>query len=56
MIGDDMHSDIAGAQQAGLVAWAVETGKFSATDAVRAGIIPDRVIPGLDALLAELDA
>ena len=56
MIGDDIHSDIAGAQQAGLVAWAVETGKFSMTDAVRAGIIPDRVIHGLDTLLAELDA
>ena len=45
MIGDDMHSDIAGAQQAGLVAWAVETGKFSAADAARAGITPDRIIP-----------
>jgi len=56
MIGDDIHSDIAGAQQAGLVAWAVETGKFSSADAARAGIAPDRVIRGLDALLAELDA
>lgn len=56
MIGDDMHSDIAGAQQAGLVAWAVETGKFSAADAARAGITPDRIIPTLEALLADLDA
>jgi HAD superfamily hydrolase (TIGR01458 family) len=56
MIGDDIHSDIAGAQQAGLVAWAVETGKFSLADAVRAGIAPDRVIHGLDVLLAEIDA
>jgi HAD superfamily hydrolase (TIGR01458 family) len=55
MIGDDMHSDIAGAQQAGLVAWAVETGKFSAVEAARAGITPDRIIPGLETLLAELD-
>ncbi|MBP2646419.1 MAG: HAD-superfamily subfamily hydrolase like protein [Gemmatimonadetes bacterium] len=55
MIGDDMHSDIAGAQQAGLTAWAVETGKFAAVDAARAGIIPDRIIPGIDTLLAELD-
>ena len=54
MVGDDMHSDIAGAQQAGLAAWAVETGKFSAADAARAGITPDRVITGLDALLADL--
>jgi HAD superfamily hydrolase (TIGR01458 family) len=56
MIGDDMHSDIAGAQDAGLLAWAVETGKFSASEAVRAGITPDRIIPGLDALLADLGA
>jgi HAD superfamily hydrolase (TIGR01458 family) len=56
MIGDDMHSDIAGAQQAGLVAWAVETGKFSASDAARAGITPDRIIPTLETLLADLDA
>jgi len=55
MIGDDMHADIAGAQQSGLVAWAVETGKFSAADAARAGITPDRIIPGLHALLAGLD-
>ena len=56
MIGDDMHSDIAGAQQAGLTAWAVATGKFSAAEAARAGIAPDRIIPGLDTLLAELGA
>ena len=55
MLGDDLHSDIAGAQQAGLIAWAVETGKFSASDAIQAGITPDRIIPGLDTLLAELD-
>lgn len=55
MIGDDMHSDIAGAQEAGLTAWAVETGKFSAAEAARAGVVPDRIIPGLPTLLAELD-
>ncbi len=54
MLGDDMHSDIAGAQRAGLVAWAVETGKFSAADAARAGIAPDRIVPGLETLLADL--
>ena len=56
MIGDDMHSDIAGAQRAGLVAWAVATGKFSAAAAAHAGIAPDRIIPGLETLLAELGA
>ena len=55
MIGDDIHSDIAGARQAGLAAWAVETGKFNVAEAARAGITPDRIIPGLDTLLAELD-
>lgn len=55
MLGDDMHSDVAGAQEAGLIAWAVETGKFSAPEALRAGITPDRIIPGLDTLIAELD-
>lgn len=55
MVGDDMHSDIAGAQQAGLAAWAVETGKFSSAEADRAGIRPDRIVPGLTALLADLD-
>ncbi len=55
MIGDDMHSDIAGAREAGLTAWAVETGKFSAAEATRAGVVPDRIIPGLPTLLAELD-
>jgi phospholysine phosphohistidine inorganic pyrophosphate phosphatase len=56
MIGDDLHSDIVGAQQAGFVAWAVETGKFSAAEAVSAGVAPDRIIPGLETLLAELGA
>jgi HAD superfamily hydrolase (TIGR01458 family) len=55
MLGDDMHSDVAGAQAAGLIAWAVETGKFSAPEALRAGITPDRIIPSLDTLIAELD-
>jgi HAD superfamily hydrolase (TIGR01450 family) len=56
MIGDDMHADIAGAQQAGLVAWAVETGKFAAAAAAQAGIVPDRIIPGLETLLSDLGA
>jgi HAD superfamily hydrolase (TIGR01450 family) len=56
MIGDDLHSDIAGAQAAGLEAWAVQTGKFSAADAARLHIAPDRIIPDLRVLLADLDA
>ncbi len=54
MIGDDLHGDVEGAQQAGLTAWAIATGKFSPDDVARTGIIPDRVLSGLPALLAEL--
>jgi hypothetical protein len=46
MLGDDMHSDIAGAQEAGLIAWAVETGSSPRLTRLRAGITPDRIIPG----------
>lgn len=54
MLGDDMHGDIAGAQQAGLTAWAVETGKFSKAEAAQAGVVPDRIIPSLETFLAGL--
>jgi len=43
MIGDDIRSDIDGAQQAGLRAALVRTGKFRETD-LAAGITPDTVL------------
>jgi len=43
MIGDDIESDILGAQEAGLKAALVKTGKFTPQDLVR-GIIPDAVL------------
>jgi HAD superfamily hydrolase (TIGR01458 family) len=44
MVGDDLWGDIEGAQQAGLTAWMVRTGKFR-DDVVRdSGIAPDRII------------
>lgn len=44
MVGDDLWSDIQGAQRAGLAAWLVRTGKFR-EDALReSGIRPDRII------------
>ncbi len=49
MIGDDIHSDIAGAQDAGLRAILVRTGKFRPAD-LDLGIRPDAVIESVAAL------
>ena len=46
MIGDDIESDVAGAQAAGLKGILVETGKFSPADLER-GIVPDAIVPTL---------
>jgi phospholysine phosphohistidine inorganic pyrophosphate phosphatase len=47
MVGDDLWSDVEGAQRAGLQGWLVRTGKFR-DDALRAGgIIPDRILPSI---------
>jgi len=47
MVGDDLWSDVEGAQRAGLEAWAVATGKFRREDLETAGIVPDRVLPSV---------
>ena len=46
MIGDDIQSDILGAQEAGLQAILVRTGKFSAAD-LDGSIVPDAVFDSL---------
>jgi HAD superfamily hydrolase (TIGR01458 family) len=46
MIGDDIESDIMGAQEAGLKAALVKTGKFIPGDLLQ-GIIPDAVIDSI---------
>ncbi len=46
MIGDDIESDILGAQEAGLKAALVRTGKFTPDDLVR-GIVPDAVMDSI---------
>ena len=51
MIGDDLWSDIQGAQRAGLLGWLVQTGKFRQDVLDSSDIVPDRVI----ASVAELD-
>jgi HAD superfamily hydrolase (TIGR01458 family) len=44
MVGDDLWSDVEGAQRAGLQGWLVRTGKYR-EDALRSsGIAPDRVL------------
>jgi HAD superfamily hydrolase (TIGR01458 family) len=44
MIGDDLWSDVQGAQRSGLGGWLVRTGKFREDALESSGIKPDRVI------------
>jgi HAD superfamily hydrolase (TIGR01458 family) len=44
MVGDDLWSDIQGAQRIGLEGWLVRTGKFREDVLASSGIQPDRVI------------
>ncbi len=44
MIGDDLWGDIQGAQQAGLSAWMVRTGKFREDVLTESAILPDKII------------
>ena len=50
MVGDDLWSDVEGAQRAGLEGWLVRTGKFREETLGAAGIVPDRVLPSVAAL------
>ena len=47
MVGDDLWSDVQGAQQAGLRGWLVQTGKFRSDVLARGEIVPDRVLPSV---------
>lgn len=47
MVGDDIRSDVGGAQAAGMRGWLVETGKFSREAVAASGITPDRIIPNI---------
>jgi phospholysine phosphohistidine inorganic pyrophosphate phosphatase len=47
MVGDDLWSDVAGAQRAGCQGWLVRTGKFR-EEALRAsGVTPDRIMDSI---------
>ncbi|MBA3318042.1 MAG: HAD-IIA family hydrolase [Gemmatimonadales bacterium] len=52
MVGDDLWSDVEGAQRAGLQGWLVRTGKFREETLRDSGITPDRVLSSV----AELPA
>lgn len=50
MVGDDMWSDVQGAQQAGLQGWLVRTGKYRDSALRNSGIQPDRILDSIAAL------
>lgn len=51
MIGDDLWSDVEGAQRAGLQGWLVRTGKYQELALRESAILPDRILDSV----AELD-
>ena len=50
MIGDDLWSDVQGAQAAGLQGWLVRTGKFRPALLQESGVAPDRILDSIAAL------
>jgi ribonucleotide monophosphatase NagD (HAD superfamily) len=50
MIGDDLWSDVQGAQQAGLQGWLVKTGKYREASLAESGIKPDRILESIAGL------
>jgi HAD superfamily hydrolase (TIGR01458 family) len=50
MVGDDLWSDVQGAQDAGLQGWLVRTGKYRPSALAQSGIAPDRILDSVAAL------
>jgi HAD superfamily hydrolase (TIGR01458 family) len=50
MVGDDLWSDVQGAQGAGLQGWLVRTGKYRESVLSASGIAPDRILDSVAAL------
>ena len=50
MVGDDLWSDVQGAQRAGLLGWLVKTGKYRESALMESGIVPDRILESVAAL------
>lgn len=55
MIGDDLWSDVQGAQRAGLQGWLVRTGKFRENVLAASGVKPDRMLSSFAELAKELE-
>jgi phospholysine phosphohistidine inorganic pyrophosphate phosphatase len=51
MVGDDLWSDVEGAQRAGLQGWLVRTGKYRESILHESGIRPDRILDSIAALV-----
>ena len=51
MVGDDLWSDVQGAQRAGLQGWLVRTGKYREAVLRESGIRPDRILDSIAALV-----
>lgn len=50
MVGDDIWSDVQGAQRAGLQGWLVRTGKYQPAIVGESGVKPDRILDSVAAL------
>lgn len=50
MVGDDVWSDVQGAQRAGLQGWLVRTGKYREAVLAGSGVKPDRILDSVAAL------
>jgi ribonucleotide monophosphatase NagD (HAD superfamily) len=52
VVGDDLWSDVEGAQRAGFQGWLVRTGKFHDEALERSGIRPDRILSSVAEVVA----
>ena len=50
MVGDDLWSDVQGAQRAGLQGWLVRTGKYRESALTESGIVPDLILDSVAVL------
>jgi HAD superfamily hydrolase (TIGR01458 family) len=55
MVGDDLWSDVGGAQEAGYRGWLVRTGKFRDEALRDSGVVPDRILNSVADLLPTVE-